>query len=127
MESLMFTGLSQWVLYGISALACFWAWDKMFFWIQQKDMKAFVRIIGAVLLFTPAPLDPLLAESGMFNGEVSNYAPAFIVIIFRGLLENDAPFLDAVIFMLAGLCIGLILMSLLSLFNFLRTKFFTQD
>ena len=127
MESLMFTGLSQWALYGVSALACFWAWDKMFFWIVQKDMKAIIRILGAVLLFTPAPLDPLQAESGIFSGEVSNYAPAFIVIIFRGLLENDASFLDAVIYMLAGLFLGLILMSLLSLFNFLRTKFSAQD
>lgn len=123
MESLMFTGLFQWALYGISALACFWAWDKMFFWIQQKDMKALVRILGAVLLFTPAPLDPLQAESGIFTGEVSNYAPAFIVILFRGLLENDTPFLDAVICMLVGLFFGLILMSILSLFNFLRSKF----
>jgi hypothetical protein len=125
MESLMFTGLSQWLLYGISALACFWAWDKMFFWIQQKDMKAFVRIFGAVLLFTPAPLDP--TQSGIFTGDVSNYAPAFIVIIFRALLENNAIFLDAVIYMLAGLFVGLILMSLLSLFNFLQTKFTAQD
>ena len=127
MESLMFSGLVQWALYGLSALACFWAWDKMFFWIRQKDMKAFVRILGAVLLFTPAPLDPLQAESGIFNGEISNYAPAFIVILFRTLLENNAPFLDAVIYMLAGLFIGLILMSLLSLFNFIRAKFTAQN
>lgn len=127
MESLMFSGLIQWFLYGLSALACFWAWDKMFFWIRQKDMKAFVRILGAVLLFTPAPLDPLQAESGIFNGEISNYAPAFIVILFRALLENNSPFLDAVIYMLVGLFLGLILMSLLSLFNFLRTKFTAQD
>jgi hypothetical protein len=127
MESLMFTGLTQWVVYGLSALACFWAWDKMFFWIKQKDVKAFVRILGAVLLFTPAPLDPIQAASGLFTGDVSNYAPAFIVIIFRGLLENDAIYLDAVIYMLAGLLIGLILMSVLSLFNFLRAKFTPQN
>ena len=127
MESLMFTGLTQWVVYGLSALACFWAWDKMFFWIKQKDVKAFVRILGAVLLFTPAPLDPMQAVSGLFTGDVSNYAPAFIVIIFRGLLENDAIYLDAVIYMLAGLLIGLILMSVLSLFNFLRAKFTPQN
>ena len=123
----MFAGLTQWVLYGISALICFWAWDKMFFWIHQKDIKAFIRILGAVLLFTPAPLDSIQADAGIFNGEVSNYAPAFIIIIFRGLLENNTSFLDAVIYMLSGLFIGLILMSILSLFNFLRTKFTAQD
>ena len=79
------------------------------------------------MLFTPAPLDPQLAETGVFNGEVSNYAPAFLIIIFRGLLENDSSFLDAIIYMLAGLILGLVLMSLLSLFNFLRAKFSPQD
>jgi hypothetical protein len=127
MESLMFNGLAQWAVYAISALICYWAWDKMFFWIAQKDLKAFVRILGAVLLFTPAPLDPIQAEMGLFNGEVSNYAPAFLVILFRGLLEKNASYLDAVIYMLMGLIIGLILMSLLSLFNFFRAKFSTQD
>ena len=113
----MFDEVVQWLLYAASALACFWAWEKMFFWLVQKDMKAIVRILGAVLLFTPAPL----------TVESSNYAPAFIVILFRTFLENNAPILDAVMFMLVGLIAGLILMSLLSLFNFLRTKFSAQN
>jgi len=122
MEGIMFDGAMQWVLYFFCALVCFWAWDKMFFWLQQKDMKAIVRILGVVLLFTPAPLDGdvLVAES-------ANYAPAFIVIIFRSFLETNASILDAVIYMLAGLFIGLILMSLLSLFNFLRAKISPQN
>jgi len=117
MESLMFDNVVQWLVYAVSALACFWAWDKMFFWLVQKDMKSIVRILGAVLLFTPAPL----------TVEASNYAPAFLVIIFRTFLENNAPILDAVICMLVGLFAGLILMSLLSLFNVLRTKFSQQN
>jgi hypothetical protein len=127
MESLMFNGLMQWAVYGVSALACYWAWDKMFFWLVQKDLKSVVRILGAVLLFTPAPLDPIQAEEGLFNGEVSNYAPAFLVILFRGLLEKNTSYLDAVICMLIGLIIGLVLMSLLSLFNFFRAKLKPQD
>jgi len=117
MESLMFDNFIQWLAYAASALACFWAWEKMFFWVVQKDMKAIIRILGAVLLFTPAPL----------SIESSDYAPAFIVILFRTFLENDAPVLDAVIYMLAGLFLGLILMSFLSLFNFLRAKFSPQN
>lgn len=113
----MFDNIVQWLVYAAAALACFWAWDKMFFWLVQKDLKAIVRILGAVLLFTPAPL----------TVESSNFAPAFIVILFRTFLENDAPILDAVIFMLVGLFIGLVLMSLLSLFNFLRAKFSPQS
>jgi hypothetical protein len=112
MESLMFDGFTQWLAYVVSALICFWAWEKMFFWLSHKDIKAMVRILGAVLLFTPAPL----------TVESSNFAPAFIVILFRTFLENDAQILDAVIFMLAGLFIGLVVMSLLSLFNFLRAR-----
>ncbi len=117
MESLMFDSAIQWFFYALSALACFWAWEKMFFWVVQKDMKVIVRIFGAVLLFTPAPLDV----------EASSYAPAFIVILFRTLLENNTSILDAVIYMLAGLFIGLILMSILSLFNFIRAKLSPQD
>jgi hypothetical protein len=117
MESLMFDNIIQWLAYAASASVCFWAWDKMFFWLVQKDIKAIVRILGAVLLFTPAPL----------TVESSNFAPAFIVILFRKFLENDAPILDAVIFMLVGLFIGLVLMSFLSLFNFLRAKFSPQS
>jgi hypothetical protein len=117
MESLMFDEVMQWSAYAVSALVCFWAWEKMFFWLVQKDIKAIVRILGAVLLFTPAPL----------TVASSNFAPAFVVILFRTFLENDAPILDAVIFMLVGLFIGLFLMSLLSLFNFLRAKFFPQS
>ena len=117
MESLMFNEWSQWLVYGISALICFWAWEKMFFWIKQKDLKAIVRILGAVLLFTPAPIAV----------DSAHYAPAFIVIIFRKFLENNAPVLDAVMYMLVGLLVGLVLMSLLSLFNFLRAKFSPQN
>ncbi len=127
----MFLGVVQWIAYALSALACFWAWDKMFFWIVQKDLKAFVRILGAVLLFTPAPLESIAIDAENFNmssliaGD-AHYAPAFIVIIFRGLLEKNASFLDAILFMLAGLLIGLILMSLLSLINFFRSKFSSE-
>jgi hypothetical protein len=117
MESLMFDEVMQWLAYAASALVCFWAWEKMFFWLVHKDIKAIVRIFGAVLLFTPAPL----------TAESSHFAPAFIVILFRTFLENDAPILDAVIFMLLGLFTGLVLMSLLSLFNFLRAKFSPQN
>jgi hypothetical protein len=117
MESLMFNGLVQWLAYAVSALVCFWAWEKMFFWLVQKDMKAIVRILGAVLLFTPVPL----------TAGSSNYAPAFIVIFFRKFLENNAPILDAVMFMLMGLFAGLLLMSILSLVNFLRAKFSPQN
>jgi hypothetical protein len=122
MESLMFNSWVQWFLYGISALVCFWAWERMFFWVKQKDIKVMVRILGAVLLFTPAPLD---VDS--FNPDPANYAPAFIVILFRTLLENNSSILDAVIYMLGALFIGLILMSLLSLYNFLRAKFRIQN
>mgnify|MGYP000249369377 CR=1 FL=1 len=108
----MFNVWVQWLVYGLSALACFWAWEKLFFWVKQKDLKIIVRILGAALLFTPAPLDP----------EGTHYAPAFIVIIFRTFLETDTSIFDAVIYMLVTLCVGLVLMSLLSLITFVRAK-----
>lgn len=117
MESLMFDVFVQWLAYGLSALACFWAWEKLFFWIKQKDLKIIIRILGAALLFTPAPLDI----------EGTDFAPAFIVIIFRTFLENDTSIFDAIIYMLAALCVGLILMSLLSLFAYLRAKYASRS
>lgn len=112
----MFDVRMQWLAYAVSALLCFWAWDKMFFWVKQKDLKAIFRIMGISLLFTPVPL-----EAGG-----SDYAPAFIVIIFRTFLENDTAIFDAIIYMLAVLCIGLVLMALLSLFGFVRNRFSSQ-
>lgn len=117
MESLMFDALIQWLVYALAALACFWAWDNMFFWIKQKDFKAIMRIIGAALLFTPVPLE---VDGG-------DFAPAFIVILFRTFLENNSVVLDAVIYMLVALLIGLVLMSLLSLFHFVRAKLSSQE
>ncbi len=119
----MFDIRVQWLVYAVAALACFWAWDKMFFWISQKDLKAIIRILGAVLLFTPAPLEGDMA----LEGGLAGYAPAFIVIIFRTFLENNAPILDAVMYMLGALFVGLIVMSVLSLFSFLRARFFPQN
>ncbi len=119
----MFDIRVQWLVYAVAALACFWAWDKMFFWISQKDLKAIIRILGAVLLFTPAPLEGDMA----LEGGLAGYAPAFIVIIFRTFLENNAPILDAVMYMLGALYVGLIVMSVLSLFSFLLARFFPQN
>lgn len=113
----MFNAWFQWLVYGLSALACFWAWEKLFFWIKQKDLKIIIRILGVALLFTPAPLD----------SEGTHYAPAFIVIIFRTFLENNTPIFDAVIYMLITLCTGLVLMSLLSLLTFVRAKLMADN
>ena len=117
MESIIFEASVQWRLYFVSALVCLWAWDKMFFWIKQKDVKTLFRILGAVLLFTPAPIVPAPVELAF-----DNFAPAFVVIIFRAFLEKDAVVFDAVICMLIALCVCLILMALMSLFQFLRAK-----
>jgi hypothetical protein len=118
MESLMFDPRAQWVVYSISALLCFWAWNKMFFWIKHKDLKSIFSILGAVLLFTPAPFD--ITQTDL---EAGNYAPAFVVILFRKFLEKDAVIIDAVLYMTIALCIGLIVISLWSMLKYLRTKF----
>ena len=122
MEGLIFDPRIQWLAYLVSAWACFWAWNKMFFWIKQKDIKAIFRILGAVLLFTPAPLDVAHIELA-----AGNYAPAFIVIIFRKFLEDDAIILDAVMCMLVAGFVGLILMAVLSLVNYVWAKFSSAD
>lgn len=117
MESMIFEASIQWGVYILSAMVCFWAWDKMFFWVKNKDVKTLFRIFGAVLLFTPAPLLQTPVDLA-FN----NYAPAFVVILFRTFLEKDAFVFDAVICMLIALCVCLLLMALMSFFQFLRAK-----
>lgn len=117
MESLMFSTLVQWLVYLVSACACYWAWNKMFFWLKQKDALIISRLFGAVLLFTPAPL----VQGG------NEYAPAFITIIFRGLLEKNANVFDPVIWMLSALFGGFIIVALWSLVTFLHSKLSAQN
>lgn len=114
MESLMFNNLVQWIVYLLAAAGCYWGWNKMFFWLKQKDALIISRLFGAVIFFTPAPL----------SGAGDGYAPAFIVVLFRAFLERNADVLEPVIWLLAALVGGFLIVSAWALIQFLRQKFF---
>ena len=74
------------------------------------------RLIGAVIFFTPAPLTA-----------ADQYAPAFIVVLFRAFLEKNADVFEPVIWLLAALVGGFLIVSFFSLVNFIRQKYFSKE
>lgn len=47
----MFNTLVQWCVYLLAAAGCYWGWNKMFFWLKQKDALIISRLVGAVIFF----------------------------------------------------------------------------
>ena len=108
----MFDASVQWLCYLSSASICLWAWDRMFFFVSNGQIRILLRVLGLVLLFTPMPTDVSANE----------YSPAFIVVLFRAFLENDPNYFDGIVWMLVALFLSLLLLSLLSLLKLLLQK-----
>lgn len=113
MEGLIFDYGVQWGVYLVAAAGCLWAWDRLFYWVTKKDARVILRLLGVVLFFTPVPL-----------GDGSDqHAPAFVVVLFRSLLEKNSSPIDGLIWMAGGLFAGFVALSLWSLVKFLRARF----
>lgn len=68
-----------WLVYAIASLMGWWCWCGLFFWLSFLPfVRHLVMAIGAVLVFTPAPIS---AGSTL-------YAPAFVVTSFSFLSEG---------------------------------------
>ena len=117
MEGMMFDSLAQWLLYCLGALGCYWAWVKIFFWLSNRDGKYFVRLLGAVLFFTPVPVS--LVDDRL--------APAWIALLFRAFLEQGGDVFTPIIWLLAALMGGLLALSAYTLAVFLKSRYFTQN
>lgn len=104
--------LIAWLVYLVAAVGCYWCWTKLFFWVKQNEVRLFVKLLGAILLFMPAPATP---------GQ-EDYVPAFIIVAFRGLLDKDPSYIDAVIWMLSGLVLGMIIVGFYILYQSLVRK-----
>jgi len=104
--------LIAWLAYLVAAVGCYWCWTKLFFWVKQNEARLFVKLVGAILLFMPAP-----ATQGQ-----DDYVPAFIIVAFRGLLDKDPSYIDAVIWMLSGLVLGMIIVGFYILYQSLVQK-----
>lgn len=87
---------TMWLMYLVAALGCYWCWTKMFFWLENPVARLFAKWFGAVLLFSPAPATP---------GQ-QDYMPAFIIVVFRGLLDRSDDYFEALSYMSAMLVFG---------------------
>ena len=75
-----------WGLYFLAGLAGFWCWGKMAFWVKTKGLFYHLySALGAILIFTPAPV----------AGDLSiQLAPGFIVLMFHIISQGIAGFND---------------------------------
>lgn len=65
-----------WALYFAFALAGWWCWNQLFFFLAKTPaLQRLIIILGAVMLFTPAPV-PHLND---------HLAPAVFVVILRAM------------------------------------------
>ncbi|MCT7359820.1 hypothetical protein [Thalassolituus pacificus] len=110
--------LPFWAAYLVSALVGYWCWNRMFFWLaQDSDVRRFLRMIGAVLLFTPAPI-----------AQDSNYfAPVLVVLPFTAINEGINAALYAVSWLLAALCLGVLVLGIRQLLLWLRSRLRTNN
>lgn len=78
MESLL-SYSDAWLIYAIASLMGWWCWCGLFFWLSFFPFaRHLFMALGAVLVFTPAPIS---AGSTL-------YAPAFVVTSFSFLSEG---------------------------------------
>jgi len=102
-----------WLAYAVFAAIGYWCWEGLFFWLSRdSDIRRFLHMLGAVLIFTPAPV---AAGSPYF-------APAFIVLPFTALTSSMGEAMYAVTWFLGGLCTGLIILALRQLIHWLKNR-----
>lgn len=92
-----------WLLYFTFAAIGFRCWKSMFWKMKPgSDWRRFVYMLGAVLVFTPAPIQ---AGSEYF-------APAFVVFPFTALTVSFSESVYALTWWLGALCVGTVALAL---------------
>lgn len=95
--------LMFWLLYALFASVAFWCWRQMFYWLERgTDLRRFFHMLGAVLLFTPAPI----SDGSEF------FAPAFVVFPFALLTNGLVPAMYSLNWFLGGLSIGAVVLGI---------------
>ncbi|MFC3679844.1 hypothetical protein [Bacterioplanoides pacificum] len=110
-------GISQyaifWLMYLVCAAVGYWCWQRLFFWMKPgSDVRRFFYMLGAVLLFTPAPIEP----DSMY------FAPAMIVYPFTLLTTTAEAAMYAANWFLAGLVVGAIVLALIQMTRFVQNR-----
>jgi len=102
-----------WLLYLAFATLAFWCWRRMFFWLERgSDVRRFFHMIGAVLLYTPAPITP---ESEFF-------APVFVVLPFTALTSSVESAMYAVNWLIGGMVVGASALAIIQLSRWLSAR-----
>lgn len=105
--------LPFWLGYLAFAAVGYWCWQGLFFWLSKdSDIRRFLHMLGAVLLFTPAPI---AAGSSYF-------APAAIVMPFVALGSGVSEAMYSVTWMLGGLCVGVVVLGIHQLLQWLKSR-----
>lgn len=95
-----------WLAYFGFAVLGLWSWQRLFFvLIKHAEVRKFITLLGAVMLFTPAPS----------SLDSQHFAPAIFVLILD-VLGGVAPLQSAsLIWLLAALCLGGFILAVRSL------------
>lgn len=105
MESIM-AYWPYWALYLVFAFAGWWCWNQLFFFLGKAPaLQRLIKILGAVLLFTPAPI----AHSS------GHFAPAVFVVLLGAMSGEDVLHGAVITWFGAGLMAGLFAFLLLTL------------
>lgn len=84
-----------WLAYCAFALLGLWCWQRLFFWLPAKgDMRTLITIVGAVILFTPAPT----------SADSQHLAPAIFVLLLDALNGIKPQQSQAVLWLLSAAC-----------------------
>lgn len=98
MESLN-DNLFFWGLYLLAGLVGYWCWGKMAFWVKNRGFFYHLySALGAVLIFTPAPV----------AGDLTmQLAPGVIVLVFNVISHGVAGFDDYILLFSASSVLAL--------------------
>lgn len=95
-----------WLAYFGFAVLGLWSWQRIFFLLfKHKDIRSLITVLGAALLFTPAPA----------SVDSQHFSPAIFVLlmdVLSGVSPLQSP---ALIWLLAAACIGVFAVAIIAL------------
>jgi hypothetical protein len=102
-----------WLLYLVFALVAYWCWGKLLFWVKTPGIGYHLfSLIGAVLIFTPVPIEP----------ESMYWAPGFLVVAFTFLISGTESVQYCIPWFASALAIGAVALGVGLLGFFYRMK-----
>lgn len=105
--------LPYWGLYSVFALIALWCWDQLFYRLNAAGhVRQVLRIIGAVLLFAPAPI-----ASGS-----AYFSPAIFVIILTALDGGGLSSSNALLWLMSAFFVVLLVFTVRHGVLWLRSK-----